>query len=59
MGLGQYDSLGEYCVPHTASFMFLILISMYLSVIHGMYKYTFSLRTNEPGEDSKMSKIRK
>ena len=26
MGLGQYDSLMEYCGPHTASFVFLILI---------------------------------
>ena len=26
MGLGQYDGLGEYCDPHTASSVFLILI---------------------------------
>ena len=26
MGLGQYNSLGEYCGPHTASSVFLILI---------------------------------
>ena len=26
MGLGQYNSLGEYCGPHTASSMFLILV---------------------------------
>ena len=26
MGLGQYDSLGEYCGPHTASSGFLILL---------------------------------
>ena len=26
MGLGQYNSLGEYCDPHTASSVFLILI---------------------------------
>ena len=25
MGLGQYNSLGEYCGPHTASSVFLIL----------------------------------
>ena len=25
MGLGQYDSLGEYCDPHTASSVFLII----------------------------------
>ena len=24
MGLGQYDSLGEYCGPHTPSSVFLI-----------------------------------
>ena len=28
MGLGQYNSLGEYCGPHTASSEFLILIIM-------------------------------
>ena len=27
MGLGQYDSLGEYCGPHTASSVFLILLA--------------------------------
>ena len=27
MGLGQYDSLGEYCGPHTASSVFLISLS--------------------------------
>ena len=26
MGLGQYNSLGKYCGPHTASSVFLILI---------------------------------
>ena len=26
MGLGQYDDLGEYCFPHTASSVFLILV---------------------------------
>ena len=26
MGLGQYHSLGEYCDPHTASSVFLILL---------------------------------
>ena len=26
MGLGQYNSLGEYCDPHTASSVFLIFI---------------------------------
>ena len=26
VGLGQYNSLGKYCDPHTASSMFLILI---------------------------------
>ena len=26
MGLGQFNSLGEYCGPHTASSVFLILI---------------------------------
>ena len=26
MGLGQYNSLGKYCGPHTASSVFLILL---------------------------------
>ena len=26
MGLGQYDSIGEYCGPHTASSVFFIII---------------------------------
>ena len=26
MGLGQYNCLGKYCGPHTASYVFLILI---------------------------------
>ena len=28
MGLGQYNSLGEYCDPHTASSVFLILVDL-------------------------------
>ena len=28
MGLGQYNSLAEYCDPHTAPSVFLILVSM-------------------------------
>ena len=28
MGLGPYDSLGEYCGPYTASPVFLIIIFM-------------------------------
>ena len=28
IGLGQYKSLGEYCGPHTASSVFLILVSL-------------------------------
>ena len=26
MGLGQYNSLGEYCGPHTASSVFFLVI---------------------------------
>ena len=26
MGLGQYNSIGKYCGPHTASSVFLILV---------------------------------
>ena len=29
MGLGQYDSLGEYCGPRTASTVFLILVIIF------------------------------
>ena len=31
MGLGQYDSLEEYCHPYTASSVFLILVIMGMS----------------------------
>ena len=30
MGLGQYDNLGEYCDPHTASSVFLILLLVFI-----------------------------
>ena len=33
MGLGQYNSLGEYCDPHTASSVFLILLYARKSVV--------------------------
>ena len=33
MGHGQYNSLGEYCGPDTASSVFLILISYYIGCI--------------------------
>ena len=33
MGLGQYNSLGKYCDPHTACSVFLILVSMWLNEI--------------------------
>ena len=29
MGLGQYDSLGKYFGPHTASFVFLIHVLIF------------------------------
>ena len=29
MGLGQYNSLGEYCDPHTASSVILILLQSF------------------------------
>ena len=32
MGLGQYDSVGEYCGPHTASSVFLILLVYHLCI---------------------------
>ena len=34
MGLGQYDSIGEYCVPHTASEVFLVLVQELCEHIH-------------------------
>ena len=34
MGLGQYNSLGEYCCPHTASSVFLILVCPDLLVLY-------------------------
>ena len=36
MGLGQYYSLGEYCGPHTASSVFLILMQRARAGIIGM-----------------------
>ena len=32
-GLGQYNSLGEYCDPHTPSSVFLILIAIMILLI--------------------------
>ena len=36
MSLGQYNSLGEYCGPHTASSVFLILIPVSISLNPGV-----------------------
>ena len=33
MGLGKYNSLEEYCGPHTASSVFLILVWALVSII--------------------------
>ena len=33
LGLGQYDGLWEYCGPHTASSVFLILVHSQISYI--------------------------
>ena len=33
MGLDQYNNLGEYCGPHTASSVFLILVWVLVSII--------------------------
>ena len=38
MGLGQFNSLGEYCDPHTAYSVFLILI---LRIILDVQKHGF------------------
>ena len=32
VGLGQYDSLGEYCSPHIASCVFLVLIFRFIHI---------------------------
>ena len=34
MGLGQYNGLGKYCGPHTASSVFLILIFKLSENVH-------------------------
>ena len=33
VGVGQYNSIGEYCGPHTASSVFLILVWVLVSII--------------------------
>ena len=40
MGLGQYNSLGKYCEPHTASPVFLILLCYLLCEITFINKHT-------------------
>ena len=45
MGLGQYNSLGEYCGPHTASSVFLILI-LQVIVEHHVRPMTALLGSN-------------
>ena len=37
LGLGQYDGLGEYCDPSTASSMFLICNKYLVSIRISMY----------------------
>ena len=39
MGLGQYDSLAEYCGPHIASSVFLLLLSHNDIGVRGHYEY--------------------
>ena len=46
-GLDQYDSLGGYCGPHTASSVFLILLPLYkggnvLAMLKGGHKKFWS-----------------
>ena len=50
MGLGQYDSQGEYCDPHTASSVFLILVltpfeSLY--IVFPVRRYEIAVHTGE------------
>ena len=42
MGLGQYNSLGEYCDPHTASSVFLILTI--IAIYRGLPLITYTPR---------------
>ena len=51
MGVGQYNSLGEYCGPHTASSVFLILI-LVVSRLGNSLVDSFTLATHfkHPGE---------
>ena len=47
MGLGQYNSLGEYCSPHTDAKVFLFFTTQlyrYFSVV-----FLFALFSDEPG----------
>ena len=37
MGLSQYNSLEEYCDPHTASSVFLIVISIGVCLLDYLY----------------------
>ena len=43
MGLGQYNSLGEYCGPHTASSVFLILLRVCTSLPISIFQTHFLL----------------
>ena len=44
MGLGQYDSPGEYCGPHTASSVFSVL-----GLTGGTYLYLLPTGSEEKG----------
>ena len=45
MGLGQYDSLGEYCDPRTASEVFLFTTQLYQFLVR---LFLFALFSDEP-----------
>ena len=46
MGVGQYDSLGEYCGPHTASSVFLIIILRLIYSKHPQSLLSWTIPSN-------------
>ena len=53
MGLGQYNSLGEYCDPHTAASVFhiLTLLSKYLIPSINSFPLSRALALSQNGGD--------
>ena len=53
MGLGQYNSLMEYCGPHTASSVFLILVYRQIITDISRCSITFVTSINHSSEEDK------